>query len=81
MEFDGEEAPLFFYKMLKEMDKIHRAGVIHNDIKMGNIMVNSMGLNFKFYEIQFIDWNLAMFYHTGLDTKMKQGTVCFYSPE
>lgn len=62
------------------MDKIHRAGIIHNDIKMGNILVNSMGLNFKFYEIQIIDWNLAMFYYTGLDDNSKRGTVCYYSP-
>lgn len=49
------------------MDTIHKAGIIHNDIKMGNILVNSMGLNFKFYEIQMIDWNLALFYYTGFD--------------
>jgi eukaryotic-like serine/threonine-protein kinase len=67
--------------MLQEMDKVHRAGIIHNDIKMGNIILNSMGLDFKFYEAQLIDWNLALFYYTGLDHNVKRGTVCFYSPE
>lgn len=62
------------------MDKVHRAGIIHNDIKMGNLLFNSVGQNFKFYEVQFIDWNLALFYYTGLDTNTKKGTVCYYSP-
>lgn len=59
LEFEKSEAPLLFYKILKELDKIHRAGIVHNDIKMGNLLFNSIGQNFKFYEVQFIDWNLA----------------------
>ncbi len=81
LEFDGREAPLIFYKILKELEKSHRAGIIHNDIKMGNIMVNSIGPNYKFYELELIDWNLASFYYTGLDSDIKKGTVCYYSPE
>lgn len=40
-----------------------------------------MGLNFKFYELQLIDWNLAKFYYKGMDDISKRGTVCYYSPE
>ena len=50
-------------------------------MKMGNIMVNSVGPSFKFYEVQLIDWNLASFYFTGYDSDQKKGTVCYYSPE
>ncbi len=50
-------------------------------MKMGNILVNSMGPNFKFYEVQLIDWNLATFYYTGSLEYSKRGTVCFYSPQ
>lgn len=81
LEFDGKEAPLVFYKLLKEMDKCHKAGIVHNDIKMGNVLINSIGLNFKFYELQLIDWNLAKFYYKGMDELSKRGTVCYYSPE
>jgi serine/threonine protein kinase len=70
-----------FYKILRELEKSHRASIIHNDIKLGNIMVNSIGPNFKFYEVQLIDWNLATFYHRGVDSSAKRGTVCYYSPE
>jgi serine/threonine protein kinase len=48
---------------------------------MGNILVNSIGPTFKFYDVQLIDWNLASFYYTGYDSDMKRGTVCYYSPE
>ncbi len=48
---------------------------------MGNILVNSIGPNFKFYEIQLIDWNLAAFYYTGYTQYAKRGTVCYYPPE
>lgn len=49
-------------------------------MKMGNIMVNSVGPTFKFYEVQLIDWNLASFYYTGYESDQKKGTVCYYSP-
>jgi len=40
-----------------------------------------MGPNFKFYEVQLIDWNLAIFYYSGYDSNVKHGTTCYYSPE
>lgn len=48
---------------------------------MGNILVNSIGPHFKFYEVELIDWNLASFYYEGVDIGNKRGTVCYYSPE
>lgn len=55
--------------------------MVHNDMKLGNIMVNSIGPSFKFYEVQLIDWNLASFYYKGYESDLKRGTVCYYSPE
>ena len=66
---------------MKELEKSHKAGIIHNDIKMGNILVNSEGEHFKSCEVELIDWNLASFYYTGVDINNKRGTVCYYSPE
>jgi serine/threonine protein kinase len=63
------------------MDKIHRAGVIHHDIKLGNIMVNARSPDFKFYEVQLIDWNIAVMFFKGFDGNGKSGTKCYYSPE
>jgi serine/threonine protein kinase len=41
MEFDDVGSPILFYKILQELDKTHRAGIIHQDIKYGNILVNA----------------------------------------
>ena len=37
--------------------------------------------NFKFFQIQLIDWNLASFYYKGYELSGRKGTVCYYSPE
>lgn len=43
-------------------------------------MINSLGMNFKIFETQLIDWNMASFYYPGFDINTKKGTVCYYSP-
>jgi len=81
VEFDHEEAPLIFLKLLIELEKTHNAGIIHHDIKLGNILINSKyGSDYLFYETQIIDWNGAAFYHTGYDSNHKIGTKCYYAP-
>lgn len=47
---------------------------------MGNILINSLGSNFKLFETQLIDWNLASFYYKGYESNAKKGTACYYSP-
>ena len=81
VEFFPHEASIIFYKILVELDKTHRNSIIHNDFKMGNVIVNSLGMNFKIFEAQLIDWNLASFYYKGYDINTRKGTVCYYSPE
>jgi serine/threonine protein kinase len=56
---------MIFYKLVKELKKTHSNGIIHNDLKLGNILINSIGPNFKMFETQLIDWNLASFYYLG----------------
>lgn len=80
VEFFPHEASIIFYKILLEVDKTHRNSIIHNDFKMGNIMINSLGMNFKIFETQLIDWNMASFYYPGFEINTRKGTVCYYSP-
>lgn len=40
-----------------------------------------MGHNFKIFDSQLIDWNMASFYFKGFDINIRKGTVCYYSPE
>lgn len=65
---------------MKELDRLHRSGICHHDMKLGNILVNSKGADFKFYEAQIIDWNIANFYFKGYDEVGKHGTMCYYAP-
>lgn len=80
VEFFPHEASIIFYKILLEVEKTHRNSIIHNDFKMGNIMINSLGMNFKIFETQLIDWNMASFYYPGFEINTRKGTVCYYSP-
>lgn len=48
---------------------------------MGNILINSIHDNFKFFQVQLIDWNLSTFYFKGYEFNGRKGTTCYYSPE
>ncbi len=50
------------------MAKAHRKGLIHDDIKMGNILIHSVGEGLRIINVQLIDWNLASFYSYGYDS-------------
>jgi len=47
-----KEYKLLFYKMLKGLANIHSLGIIHNDIKLENIMISRT-------DIRYIDFGLA----------------------
>lgn len=73
---------MIFLKVVKEVLKTHKAGIIHDDLKLGNVLVNVVGeAGYKFTEVQLIDWNLASFYFPGYDSNLRKGTACFYPPE
>lgn len=59
------DVPVVFYKICREVAKAHSKGIIHNDIKMGNVLISSVGEGLRSVEIQLIDWNLASFYSQG----------------
>lgn len=74
------EVAVGFYKICRELEKAHRKGIIHNDVKMGNILMYSVGEGLQVMNAQLIDWNLATFYSKGYESNRKKGTVCYYSP-
>ena len=41
VEFDPEECRLIFYKALRQLDRLHAKGIIHKDIKLGNILLQA----------------------------------------
>lgn len=64
-----------------QLDKAIKSGIMHNDIKRGNVLINSHDKKFNFFDVQLIDWNLASFYYHGADIGFQKGTACYYSPE
>jgi len=52
--FNNHEYKIIFYKCLKALNAIHSLGFIHNDIKLGNIMLNGS-------DIKFIDFGLSKY--------------------
>ena len=57
---------------------MHRVGIIHHDIKFGNILYFKEDESFG---AQLIDFNLAKFYYPGSYDTGKSGTVGYYSAE
>ncbi|KAK0461165.1 kinase-like domain-containing protein [Desarmillaria tabescens] len=67
---------LYMFQMLKALDFVHSHGIMHRDVKPGNVMIDH--LNRK---LRLIDWGLAEFYHPGTDYHIRVGSRYYKSPE
>ncbi len=63
------------YQCAKGLDYVHRQGVIHRDLKPGNIMLSSDG------EIKIMDFSIAHFDHGTGDETAVQGSPMYLPPE
>ena len=73
------------YKIIFEMNKIHRKGIIHSDIKPSNVIIDVKVRKRKEItekiDIKIIDWNLAVTYYQGKKFNRFQGTPKYMAPE
>lgn len=69
------EIKIFMQKFLQTLDKLHGIGVIHRDLKPGNILVKSCS------EFYIIDFGISDFYVPFRKFCNKIGTRNFKSPE
>lgn len=69
------EIKIFMHKFLITLDKLHAAGVIHRDLKPGNILVKSCS------EFYIIDFGISDFYIPFRKFCNKIGTRNFKAPE
>jgi len=69
------EIKVFMQKFLQTLDKLHAVGVIHRDLKPGNILVKSCT------EFYIIDFGISDFYIPFRKFCNKIGTRNFKSPE
>ncbi|KAH0589031.1 hypothetical protein H2248_004806 [Termitomyces sp. 'cryptogamus'] len=66
----------YTFQLLKALDFVHAHGIMHRDVKPGNVMVDCQRR-----ELRLIDWGLAEFYHPGVDYHIRVGSRYYKAPE
>ena len=64
--FEDYDIRFYMYEILKALDFSHSMGIMHRDIKPGNIMIDH-----KNKKLRLIDWGLAEFYHAHKEYNVK----------
>lgn len=66
----------YFFKLAKVLDSVHSVGIMHRDVKPGNVMFDPQtGV------LKLIDWGLAEFYRPGTEYSVKVSTRYYKGPE
>ncbi|KAF9464996.1 kinase-like domain-containing protein [Collybia nuda] len=66
----------YTFQLLKALDFTHSHGIMHRDVKPGNVMID-----YQHRRLRLIDWGLAEFYHPGTDYHIRVGSRYYKAPE
>ncbi|KAF7984229.1 hypothetical protein HWV62_16038 [Athelia sp. TMB] len=66
----------YIFQLLKALDFVHSHGIIHRDVKPGNVMIDHQQR-----KLRLIDWGLAEFYHPGTEYHPRVGSRYYKPPE
>lgn len=66
----------YMYQLLRALDFCHSKGIMHRDVKPGNVLIDH---NKK--QLTLIDWGLADFYHPGKEYPVRVATRFYKGPE
>ncbi|RPD64081.1 Pkinase-domain-containing protein [Lentinus tigrinus ALCF2SS1-7] len=70
------EIKFYLFQLLRALDFVHSRGIIHRDVKPGNIMFDRSRR-----KLRLIDWGLAEFYHPGTELHIRVASRYFKGPE
>ena len=74
--FTDYELRYYMFELLKALDFAHSKGIMHRDVKPGNIMVDPIKR-----ELKLIDWGLADFYLPHKEYNVRVSTLKYKGPE
>ncbi|KAG6378172.1 kinase-like protein [Boletus reticuloceps] len=66
----------YVFQLLKALDFVHSRGIMHRDVKPGNVMIDH-----RRRKLRLIDWGLAEFYHPGTPYHIRVGSRYYKAPE
>ena len=65
----SQQLKIIFYKIIKSFSYIHGLGILHNDIKLGNLMINNN-------DIRIIDFGISEFLSVGPSKELVSDYMC-----
>lgn len=76
LKFTDFDVRFYIFEILKGLDFCHSKGIMHRDLKPGNVMVDV-----KKRKLRIIDWGLAEYYHQGMEYNVRVATRHYKGPE
>jgi len=76
LSFTDYEVRFYMYQLAKALDYCHSRGIIHRDVKPGNVVIDKTSK-----KLRLIDWGLADFYHPKQFYNVRVASRHYKSPE
>jgi casein kinase II subunit alpha len=75
-KFTDFDVRYYIFEIMKGLDFCHSKGVMHRDLKPGNVMIDV-----EKRKVRIIDWGLAEYYHKSMDYNVRVATRHYKGPE